>query len=576
MTWTSMARWRSLAPRVALSAGLLTLAASPGPTEAFTISTLFTSGCHERLTSEALRAVRLEVVAAGPLSLTADERALVEDLEFTPNPDMRDLGAATLLVGVRDNDLKGRASDDLTLLATVHGDPNNQDEHCLRSQSQDEPTGSAAALADCRTFIRGRVVEALAGLDATGAPDPSRRTSLPLHLSLRGSIDASLPTYYVRIGQAMHAIQDSFSHTYRTLDGMEITVILNWIDEANGTLVESRDGPGHASALDVCDDPDALRTTRRTLATEASALLRATLGPATSPDQKLAAVDALLDTYLGDSPGCTYDNAWCAAPEAQYKDKPAKLLGGCSSGGGGEALAGVGVLLALAVRPRRRASLGALLAPLACLVALALPAGRAQAEPADPAPATEAPDAQPAVGEPNAPPAPVVVPVVQPGPRDPNEGAWGGYLGLAGSVDKPAAAIQLGLRRKLSSHWTVGWDVEWNPWVSLYGPNTVRAGVASTYGTVILRFPLAYEAFNLRTTLNLGASYLLFDLYGAPKGSIGLYGAISPLGVEWKVSRLFFLILNPISIAVPVPQLHGVPLTYPQYRATLGLGILAG
>jgi hypothetical protein len=39
---------------------------------------------------------------------------------------------------------------------------------------------------------------------------------------------------------------------------------------------------------------------------------------------------------------------------------------------------------------------------------------------------------------------------------------------------------------------------------------------------------------------------------------------------------MFILIVNPLNIALPVPQLHGVPLTYPQYRFSLGLGILAG
>jgi hypothetical protein len=57
---------------------------------------------------------------------------------------------------------------------------------------------------------------------------------------------------------AIHAIEDSFTHTYRTPDGMEISVALNYIDEVKGTLVESRDGPAHATALDRCDDPDTL------------------------------------------------------------------------------------------------------------------------------------------------------------------------------------------------------------------------------------------------------------------------------------------------------------------------------
>ena len=265
-----------------LGAVLLTVGACAlaGPAGAYTIETHFTPKCHEKLTSEALRTARADLGMAPSPPTTADERALIDDLQFAPDADMRELAGATLLVGVRDNDLKGNSQDDLTVLSAIHGDPGNQREHCLRGPDQKEPGGSAAALADCRAFIRGRVLEALDGLDATGKPDLTKRTSLGLHLSFRGHVDASLPTYYVRIGQAMHAIQDSFTHTYRTPDGTSVTVVLNWLDDVNGDLVESRDGPAHATKLDVCDDPDELRATRRRLATTAStALLVATLDP---------------------------------------------------------------------------------------------------------------------------------------------------------------------------------------------------------------------------------------------------------------------------------------------------------
>ena len=104
----------------------------------------------------------------------------------------------------------------------------------------------------------------------------------------------------------------------------------------------------------------------------------------------------------------------------------------------------------------------------------------------------------------------------------------------------------------------------------------MRAGAFNAYGTVILRLPLAYEQFNLRTTANLGVSYLLIDLYGVPQGSTGLYAGVSPVGIEWKMSRLFFLIINPLNIAVPAPQLTGIPFSYPQYRATVGLEMYFG
>lgn len=548
--------WIGIAPRLA---------------DAYTISSVLTPGCHEDITTEVLRRVRADVPAAAALPTTRDEQALVDDMQFVAAADMKDLGAATLLLSVRDNDLKGRSSDDLTQLAQVHGNPDNQDEHCLRSAGQDEPDGSRAAVESCRTFIRGRFVEALAGLDPDGLPDTGVRTDLPVHLALRGNVDASLPTFYVRIGQAIHALEDTFTHAYRTPDGMAITVVLNWVDKANGIHDESRDGPAHASALDACDDSDELKARNRRLATEASvALLRAALDTRQTPERKMATLDGILDTYVRYAPGCNFGNAWCDAVEARYVDPGSTVLG-CSSGGAGM-LGVLGAFLALAFA-RRRSRGAASVAVLLLAAAATFATSKARAD--DPAPArVDAPVAP--VTDPHAPPPPTTVPVPQPGPDDPSQMAWGGFLGVSGSVDKPAASIQLGVRLRLSTNWTVGWDAEWNPWISTTGETPVRAGTLNTFGTVILRFPLAYENFNLRTTVNLGISYLLIDLYGAPKGSVGLYAAIYPLGLEWKLSRVFLLIINPLGIAVPMPQLKGIPFTYPQYRFSIGLGILAG
>src|ERR1017187_6287013 len=164
------------------------LTAWPRVAEAYTISSPITAGCHEKITTDALRAVRLELASAAPLPADRNERAPIDDLEFTPASDMTDLGGATLLVGVRDNDLKGRDSMALSQLALVHGDPGAQREHCLRNSHEKEPGGSATAVDDCRAFIRERIGQALAGLDATSTPDLTQRTSLPLYLSLRPSV----------------------------------------------------------------------------------------------------------------------------------------------------------------------------------------------------------------------------------------------------------------------------------------------------------------------------------------------------------------------------------------------------
>ena len=143
------------------------------------------------------------------------------------------------------------------------------------------------------------------------------------------------------------------------------------------------------------------------------------------------------------------------------------------------------------------------------------------------------------------------------------------------SIDKTALAVQIGARFKATNHWTFGLDGEWNPWITLNGYR-FGSGVFNLYGTAILRFPLTYENFNLRATVNLGASYLLMSLYGAPSGSLGVYAGVSPAGLEWKLSRTFILVVNPLNIALPVPQLRGVPLTYPQYRFSIGFEIQKG
>ena len=170
--------------------------------------------------------------------------------------------------------------------------------------------------------------------------------------------------------------------------------------------------------------------------------------------------------------------------------------------------------------------------------------------------------------------APPPIPPVPPAVR--HRLAWGGYLGASGAVNNGGMAAAVGARLRASEHWTFGLDAEWNPWFAVNGNTRARAGAFNGYATAILRIPLFYEHFDLRTTANVGTSTLLIDLYGAPRGSTGVFVALSPLGIEWAVSSHLFIILDPLGYALPVPQLHGVPFAYPQYRATLGIEVYGG
>src|SRR5690242_15756163 len=97
----------------------------PASADAYRIQSQLTKGCHEQAASRALRAVRGELSSAAPLAPSGEDQALIDDVPFAADEDMKDLGATTFLVSIRDSDLKGRAADDLSALAEIHGSPDN-------------------------------------------------------------------------------------------------------------------------------------------------------------------------------------------------------------------------------------------------------------------------------------------------------------------------------------------------------------------------------------------------------------------------------------------------------------------
>lgn len=619
-------------------------------------------GCHEAITAEALRRVREALPAAGPLSSTATDRILLDELPFGVASDMEDVGALALLVGVRDNDLKGQRGIDSSDLALIHGDDDGQREHCLRRSTQDDPrldapvgddpaTGTELALAECRGFVREKVMRAISeGLDTQGRPDEDRRLPLPVHLSFSGRQVVDLPVFYVYMGQALHTLQDSFTHTFRTEDTRRVKVVLNWVDFAENEIDQRRDGPPHIVAMDQCRNQDD-RLKDRLEALKSSALraseemLRAALtGPV---DTREAAVDAVLDDWMQPEPDCTIDNAWCEAPEAALIPGP-----GCACRAGpGHRTNGTaaGLLLAAALlvvgRSRRRRAARARAAGAMWLGVLltALASGRAaaQAEPSggSVSSATAATTAasfegsgdvdgatQAASNDPHAtgsttpatltaPTALACVPGRQvacacPGgvrgaqrclpdgrgydacgpcasvavaPDDAHPGMAekdaiseaisriSVYAAVGAALDNSALAFSGAGRYRLSDDWLVGVDGEFNPWFSLDTHRFVL-GAANVYGTLIRRYVIS-DAVALRSTLHLGVSVLLVDLIGAPAGSTGLYAGLNLLGIELAITRSIRLVIDPADVAIPVPHLTGAPLSYRQYRFTIGLQI---
>jgi MYXO-CTERM domain-containing protein len=334
---------------------------------AYTVETPLTGGCHEEITETALRGARVASPAAAPLPLaTENDQAMASDLPFSLASDMQDLGGVTLVLGVRDNDLKGLLPTDLAGLAIVQGDPTTQDEHCLRSLADVEPDGTPNALSSCKSYILARVGQALDYLTPDGDPDPNNRVDLTVGLAIRGSAAVPLPGFYVYMGQGLHAFEDGFSHSYRAPDAGAVTASLTWLHILYDDLDESVDGPPHTSVLDECTSLDPLRTVRLARVEEASRLLLlAALGPG-DKTLRLANAASVVDEYLAYQPGCTAANHWCNAPEQAYplEANGCSVRPGTTDPGRADPL-GILVAVGLVARRRRRRAavcVGALLA----------------------------------------------------------------------------------------------------------------------------------------------------------------------------------------------------------------------
>lgn len=582
------------------------LVASEKTASAYSYESAVSAGCHERITMGALRTLRTQVTNAPAITPDSNDLSLITDLPFALDGDMKDIASASIIIGVRDNDLHGNSPTDVSQLAAIHGNPENQKEHCLRDAEDDEPGGSERALATCQGFIRGKLVEALDGLDANGVPDPNHRVDIDVSLSLRGSVSASLPLFWVRLGQAVHTLQDAFTHTFRSADRMKVRTVLNWIEFVGNQEVESRDGPVHRNGLDQCDNLDALRTENMGVASQASLeLMHAMLDPG-AREVKLAAVDATLKKYLTFEAGCTEANGWCDAPERQYEVSPGcgcSILGGPSGGLAAGGLCIMGMVLLARRRRRRPSAIAALPIALACLAAPSLARAQSAETQTTPAPVTPSPvTPSPVTPSPITPPpatappgavttdaqtgAAVALDEKKPPPGVPTTGEakaekteeahssfFGVYGAVSGSITNPGLSGQLGLRFRVSQLISVGVDGEINGWFGLQ-TKRFRTGAFNAYATGIIHYPLRFQQVNLRSTLNLGTSTMLIDLYGAPRGTTGIFVGAVPLGLEWKVSPALYVIFDVLGVAVPVPQLKGAPFAYPQYRTALGLELV--
>jgi hypothetical protein len=238
---------------------------------------------------------------------------------------------------------------DLSRMVALHNDPDTQDMHCLRAAWQDGEEGDAEAVGSCRQAVRREV-----GL-ALDASSPDELEPVRVNLCYQGAREVMLSRFYYHLGRAVHVVQDSFSHCYRTEDRLSIVEVANWVEDVSGRLDPSRDGPAHDDDADDCQCTRPLgQPTYDAVLAASTDLIRLASMDAPRPDVE-AQLETFLDLWMSHVEGCTRENGYCESPDpAELASDPCQgcqctLVRGRASQGGLVALA----LLAAALLVRR-------------------------------------------------------------------------------------------------------------------------------------------------------------------------------------------------------------------------------
>lgn len=342
------------------------------PASAYTIQTGLTEGCHERMTAEAFVAflddpawAAVEVPEgdtwrklAGPLNRWLLDEGLIADELSEPQLFV----LFSLIVGVRAPDTHGRSAGDLATQRAIHANPRPEAQyvHALRAPQDDEPDGSESAVTGTRALIRRSFSDAVA---AWREPSDAQVSTAPVTLDFYDLFQVEVWKPAFVLGEAAHALQDSFAHTIRSdaFDFRRIVHVLNFVDAIYKDFDESRDGIAHSRHLDQCDQPDVVVLSQTgDLATED--LLAAFLQ---SRDGDTTMLDDLLDEWMTLQEGCTVENDFCdnaSAVAIARQDATGPILPKwmtCSARvdalpGTWGWVAGLFSMLALAARLRRR------------------------------------------------------------------------------------------------------------------------------------------------------------------------------------------------------------------------------
>jgi hypothetical protein len=572
---------------------MLVLVALPHTAFAFTFESVVTEGCHERIT---LRAIERSGLHSPAPAATPEDDTLAENLPFRI-PAHTDLWTLSVLVGVRDNDLHGYSVSDLPELAGIHNGEHTQDEHCLRSLADDGSDGDSNALGSCRAFILGEIGKAVREGDAMSFEN--------VEIALRWQrVAIPLSAHGFHLGRALHALQDSFAHSFRTEDEHGVLSVLNYIGPALVPGYQPQlGGYPHLSKQDGCDESDPKTKARVAAAVEASAALLTAAAMSGDRAPRMEAASQALGGWVEYVPGCNKENDWCGnAPP---------LAAGCSASGSPPVALLSALAMLLIARRRVARPIRAVVKGSAVVIALVVGSTAVGGVPQTPAsfpapvmgaliPSESAPSTpgagaagspESAASTPDAPGAPesggstpgapqssasAALPPAPPASEltasltgEPaSASAVSLHFGSGISIDRGAANLTVGGALKLSRRLSLGLDLEYSPWFDVLS-GTASIGTVNAYATLSVTWA-TFGVLEVRSAFEAGASLLLFNAPGARAGSVGVLVGLSPLRIDVQLSPRLQLELSP-EIFIAAPSLRGIPLAYRQYRACIGM-----
>lgn len=302
--------------RLGILGGLTVLLLISGGARAFSVSSGFSDPCHEHITSQAYGDFILDM--ATPWIVVPEQGSwrrlsdyFVEQMGL--DPDQLDDGLkfilVSLIMGARAPDTDGHAMANIESLRRIHGDPrtDGQHAHSLRAPHEDYQAGNAQAVDGTREMILDLVAE---GQSYLFTPADQQVIEVEGYLDFYGRFDVEVWAPMFFVGQAVHALQDTFSHTLRSdADGLrKIVHVVNYVEAIGNHFDERRDGLAHSVAMDDCFRSDMAELT--------DAAIEASIDFFIAVRQQYNgwdphAVEHVLDKWVTLKPGCTFEDHFC-------------------------------------------------------------------------------------------------------------------------------------------------------------------------------------------------------------------------------------------------------------------------